>query len=516
MYTMCRYLLSIIAITVLLHGKAYGQLIDSSSDDEPSLESPYTFTAVPQIILADESEEPDSGNWYEKLRWWKEAKALYTVDIRSAMDELEILNEEFESRKTEIFSALDTYSSSLPLKRQTAIHVIDDLLNDLVKRQEALAQERTRTQTRKSPDETSQLEEHQKLLNELKKEFEDFNALSQRIKQVFEVVIPAQMQSAQNFNAEALASYESIEQTLDDKKAHRLFNQVQNGLENIESISSYLKGPLWGFIDNAWQSSEQLMPKITKSITNLEDKGVVVRPLSVEEKAQMTRLEEERAIKKAQQEAALKAAKEWAARPWWQKAYLSVGSFFSYLGSTLWYGITRPFSWFSGSTATPEKKVSGTPAQKVESLPSAPASQPSLPSKLPIVVSSGLAPQKGMGQAPKKNNEVPKPSFAEPKDIMPLNARPELPQKNPLLSEPSKGARDAQEEAEEPTLDDEDGEFGEPEDGFDETEEEEVPDLETEEDESAESTEEEGEQKPSSAGTQEASKDQGNNSGVKN
>lgn len=506
---MYRYLLCVLCIEVSLHGQSYGQLLDGLAEDSSSLEAPHSFIGGPSIVLADESEEPDSGNWYEKLRWWKEAKGLYTVDIRSAMDELEVLNEEFETKKTEILTALDHYSAELPIKRQTAVHVIDDLINDLVKRQEAIAQERTRTQAQKNPEESTELEEHQKMLNELKKDFEDFNTLYQRLKQTFEVVVPKQIQDAHDYNAGALAAYEGIEHTLDDKKAHRLFNEVENGLENIQAISSYLKGPLWSFIDKAWITAEQYMPKITKSITDLEDKGVVVRPLTAQEKAQMAHLEEERKARHAQKEAELKAAKEWAARPWYQKAYRSVGSFFSRVGSGIWYGISQPVSWVASffSASESEKKGGKKDAEKATDkkprpgTPSPAMSQPALPTKLPLVVSGALGPSQAV-QVPQKGREaVQRPVMLQPKEPVRVVPRTEPRQEKPPVVEPKKQPHRETEdtEPEEPGLEEEDGEEEESEEDVEESEEDEVPELESEEDEATEEPEEEAESKPEPA-----------------
>lgn len=506
---MCKYLLCVLSCVLIFNGRTFGQILDEVSDDMPSFRMPAVLSGASQIALADESDEPDSGNWYEKLRWWKDAKALYTVDIKAAMDELAVLGEEFESKKNDILSALDRYSAELPLKRQAAAQVIDDLLADLVKRQEALAQERTRTQAKKDAEETAELEVHQKMLNELKKEFEDFNTLYQRLQQTFDGVVPSQMQSALNFSSGALAAYESIEHTLDDKKAHRLFNEVENGLENIQAISSYLKGPLWNFIDKAWASTEQLMPKISKAIADLEEKGVVVRPLTAQERTQMAQLEEERKAKRAQREAELKAAKEWQARPWWQKAYMSAGSFLSHIGSSIWYGITRPFSWISGmwSSAPVEKSVPVKAPKKVEQpAPSEP--QPALPSKLPVVVSGSLAPQASPAPAPKEVH-VAKPTMRaseakEPVRILPRNEAP--PKTTSFAPEPKKPQREPEEHVEETAQDEEDAEVEESEEEGDEADEEEVPDLESDEEESSEESEEETEPKPEAQNNQEGNK----------
>jgi len=471
-----------------LSGVAYSQVLDELGDI-PVSETPISYSQKGQIRLADESEEPDSGNWYEKLRWWKEARALYTVDIKAAIDELDILKEEFDSKKNDILLALDRYSAALPVKRQAAEHVIDDLLNDLIKRQEALAQERTRTQVKKNTEETTELEVHQKMLNELRKEFEDFNILYQRLKQTFDVVIPAQIQNAHNFSARALAAYEAIEQTLDDKKAHRLFNEVENGLENIQAISAYLKGPLWNFMDKAWTTTEQLMPKITKSITNLEEKGVVVRPLTAQEKTQMVALEAERKIKREQQEIERKAEKEWQNRSWWQKAYLSVGSLVSYVGSGTWYILTRPYIWisalFSKSEQKNEKPNQGSAPKKTEPI-SNEAPLP-LPSKLPITVSGSLAPQQDSSivQAPIQHINGQSHVQKEPVRVIQNNEV----QKQQNTTEVKKAIESADAMVDESPIDDEEA-AEEPEDG-DESDDEESTDESSDEAEGGEEPEEE-------------------------
>ena len=326
-------------------GQLPGQLLDELPQDTLSLEPPETFVGESRITLADESDEPDSGNWYEKLRWWKEAKWLYTIDIRNTMEQLNLFKEEYDEKQKEIFSRLGSYSQDLPLKRQAAVHVIDDLIADLEKRQEEIAQEQTRTQARQDTEETTELEEHKKMLDELKKQFNDFNTLTQRLKQVFEVVVPKQIKDCNDYDAKALEAYENIEQTLDDKKAHAYFDEVENSLENINELMSYLKGPLWLFVDRAWVMLQQVMPKITKSIDDLEEKGVVVRPLTPEEKAQMAQLEKARKERRARKAAERKAARERMARSWWKKMFSAIGSFFVKIGSGTWYGVTRPFVW---------------------------------------------------------------------------------------------------------------------------------------------------------------------------
>ena len=57
---------------------------------------------VPQ----ESDDEPDSGNWYEKLRWWKEAKRVYTEDVHDAMEQVRSLSASYDEKKeTTLFRA---------------------------------------------------------------------------------------------------------------------------------------------------------------------------------------------------------------------------------------------------------------------------------------------------------------------------------------------------------------------------------------------------------------------------
>ena len=320
---------------------------DSDSSDEG--ESPQRGDSQSMIIHADESDGPDSGNWFEKLKWWKEAKWLYTIDITASMGQLETISKTYEEKEKKILEALETYSSSLPIKRQTAVAFIDDLIASLQKRNEELAQQQTKKQARGLPKESAELEENQKSLNQLKENIKDFNTVTQRLNQVFEQVLGQQMAETRELDQKAFVAYESIEKTLDDKVAQAKFNEVQNYHENILAVIDYLEGPLMLFIDKAWDKAQQLMPTINSSIAELEKRGIIVRQPTAEESEQAKLLAKKRADEK-------KAAEEQAARPWWKKILFYISSFFLSIGES----ISQFFSWigsfFSGGAA-PEKKA---------------------------------------------------------------------------------------------------------------------------------------------------------------
>ncbi len=317
---------------------------------QPGLAQP-----VVPIALADESDEPDSGNWYEKLKWWKEAKWTYTVDIQAAMEALEALGQTYETRKETILAQLADYSAALPVKRQIAEKEIDDLIEDMVRRQNEIAKEEPKKRDESQSDE---LELQKKMLSELKEKFGQFNTLAKRIKQAFAEIVPKQLADAKAYDEKALNAYQSIEKILDDKKAEELYNEVENSLENIKAITNYLRNPLNAFLDRAWAKTQEIMPQITTGIQDLEEQGVAVRPLAPEEEGQMAAIEKQRVELIAQQKAEAEAARKRAARPWYEKLFDAIGSFVS----TVWSGITAPFKWLGGlfATKTPEKLIKKT------------------------------------------------------------------------------------------------------------------------------------------------------------
>ena len=91
-----------------------------------------------------------------------------------------------------------------------------------------------------------------------------------------------------------LEYFERIEKVLDDKKAHHYYDTVENSLENIRAIIQYLIGPLQIFIDDTVIRFDALIPKIKKSIEELEKKGIQVRVLSEKEKAEQAALAKKR------------------------------------------------------------------------------------------------------------------------------------------------------------------------------------------------------------------------------
>ncbi len=303
----------------------------------PLLYAQETDVELSQELVSVSQEEPDSGNWYEKLMWWKKAKQLYTEDIKDAMDQLGTIEKQYQEKKKVILEPLTKSIHALPASKAQAVPLIDKALADITKQLEAVGV---------AQEEKARLEGREKTLEALKKDYENLATLKQRLDEVFNRVYSQQIQEAQRYEEKALEHYEKIGQVLNDKKAHKYYLMVENSLENIRSLSTYLTGPLASFVDKTAAMLNQIIARIPKLMQELENEGILIRILSEEEKAQQqAQLEAKRKM-----EAEKKAQAERQARSWWQRWFSTLGSFFS----SIWQSITGFFGRFFGAKPLPK------------------------------------------------------------------------------------------------------------------------------------------------------------------
>jgi hypothetical protein len=320
-----------------------------------------TFSAFCQQEETDQG--PDTGNWYEKLHWWREARQLYAIDIREAMEELKTIEQEYEGVRKAITEQISNAYASLPVNRTAAGPLIKSLLEDsggkIAKAEEEGAQS-TKQQTAEEKKELAQLQEQHTLLEKLTKDFDLQNTLADRLDEALNKVYPRQVALAHEYDEQALKNFENIEQVYDDKKAHGYYNVVENSLENIQANNAYLAGPLKSYVEQIKNRFAQGMPQLTKTIKALEDLGVEIRILTPEQKAQ------KEALLKKQEEDRLKAAAERKAAQdrekmsWWQKLIAGIKNFFSWL----WSSVSGLFTSSAPATkpvARPQKPVSALP-----------------------------------------------------------------------------------------------------------------------------------------------------------
>lgn len=333
---------------------------------EDAMELPATYEEPAEEKIAIESEEePDSGNWYEKLHWWKEAKRVYTVDIHDIMEQLKQIAHDYEEKKKTILEKVQKSVATIPVTAQAAGPIIAQYLTDLRAQRDRLLEGPVPEQR----ETISFIDEQEKVLEILKQDFQDLQTLTSHLDEAYNQVFPKQIKECESYEERALDNFERIENVLDDKKAHHYYDIVENSLENIRALVQYLIGPLQIFIDDTAARIDVIVPKIKKSIEDLEKADIIIRILSEQEKA------ERAAMLKKKEEARLKAEAEkieqerWKNMSWLKKLFYLIGSFFY----ALWSGIVSAFSWIGslftggGKTAAPTKPPS--PALPVKPAP---------------------------------------------------------------------------------------------------------------------------------------------------
>ncbi len=312
------------------------------------------------------ADESGSGNWYEKLHWWREAKRLYTIDIQAAIEHLKSISRSYDEKKKTFFEQLDKARKTLPVQAPQALSRIKTLLQEISAKQE-----------HDQDDNDLLIAQHTKL-EALQQEFEQFSVLSQRIEEAYGKVLTDQVKAAERYEEKALENFEKIEEVFDDRKAHSFYQVVENSLENIQAIIAYLAGPFYVFTEQTGTRLLQLVTRIKTSLEVLEKEEVYVRV--VPEAEMVEKVAAEKKLKEARlQEEALKkdeAAKK--AQPWWRSLIGRVTSFFT----GLWESFRGLFSSSSKQqplprSSGPAKQTSATPVgtQKVVA-PVVPPSQP--------------------------------------------------------------------------------------------------------------------------------------------
>lgn len=304
----------------------------------PSFEQ-YMPKETDGSYIVENDEEPDAGNWYEKLQWWKEAKRVYTVDIHDAMEQLKTVSEQYADRKKNVLDHIDKGLALLPISIEAAQPLIEKHLADLKTKRELFADAQTQEQRMA----LSEIDEDEKALQTVKEDFSHLATLVSQMREAFDV-FAKQEKECENYEERALEYFERIEKTLDDKKAHHYYDIVENSLENIQSIIHYFIGPLNLFLDDALTRFDALIPKIKKGLADLEKRDIRIKFLTDKEKAEEAELEKKRQAMRLKAEAQKKAQEAWQKMAWYQKIFSLIGSFFGWL----WSLVTGLFSAVAG------------------------------------------------------------------------------------------------------------------------------------------------------------------------
>lgn len=324
-------------------------------------EFPFFQELEHSISTQGESDEPDSGNWYEKLQWWKKAKPAYDT-IQGRIAQLKSLAQAFIERKDALKKEIDTFYTTMRIRQKETQEAIEQALDELKTQQEALeAEEISESQQARRVENADK----QKKLEELKNELTLLGSLDLHIGESSSV-LTEQVKKAERYEERALESFEKMESVLDDKKAKQLYDTIENSSDNIQALIGYVEGSLRGYLEQSAARVMQLMPRIKNMIEELERQGIRVRYLTEEEKKKEEELKKK---KLAEEEARIRLAKEKKAKEeeqknmsWWRWLLNSIASALS----SFWITITQFFSSFWQKSTTPTNAPASAQVSKKE------------------------------------------------------------------------------------------------------------------------------------------------------
>lgn len=278
----------------------------------------------------DTISEPDSGNWYEKLHWWKKAKPKYDA-IKAGVQQLKLLEKELLNKKEPFNTQIEQFYTEAKINVKVILNTIEKMINELKAQQES--EERDSTDlNEKEKAELIENVDKQKDLEQFKQNLDMLFSLVTKFKQAMDMVLPEQVKKAESYEERALDSFEQIENVLDDQKARYLYDTIENSQENIQAIVQYVQGPLRQYIEQIAFKVQQLKPILQKKLDDFEKRGVELRHYTPEELAQRELLKKQKLIEEQMKAKELAQQK---GQSWWQRLLAPIASFFSSLWNSI-------------------------------------------------------------------------------------------------------------------------------------------------------------------------------------
>lgn len=266
-----------------------------------------------------EVENIDSGNWYEKRIWWKKAKPKYE-EIVELIPEVKKSKEEILNKHKKIMVVYQDLIKYLKPTKESVEKKISQEINVLAKQ---LEKEPT------SLEEAEQnafvaLSDKKKSLDDLKSNLDLFISLKKEMDKAVEVILPQQVNLASSYEENAFSKYEQIENLLDDKKAKRFYEIIENDVENTKSILHYINGPLTAFFNESNIKLNQFSSNIKNLIQEIEKKGI-----------NLIELPEKKEQKITQQKKFEEEEKKNQSLSFIQKFTAAIANFFNYIWSLI-------------------------------------------------------------------------------------------------------------------------------------------------------------------------------------
>lgn len=274
------------------------------------------YDSFEDVLEEDDDFADDSGNWYEKLRWWKSAKPKYE-ELKERVQNIKALEQEYTRKLQEIEKTMTAFYEQLRIDPSVILKSLDALLDEVKPKQDAsqLTQEERAAFVEAA--------DKQKEIELVRRDFELVAQLREKLREAFSKTLVSQVKRAENAENEALDSFEDIEKTRNHEKAKDLYDNIENKNENVQAIESYLKNDFSMYTDQVAAKLAQITGRLRVSVETLEKQGFVIKSLSKEEKD-----EQEHARKKREEaerirllESARKKAEQqrWQSLSWWQK-----------------------------------------------------------------------------------------------------------------------------------------------------------------------------------------------------
>lgn len=279
-------------------------------------------------------DEKNKGNWYEKLNWWRKSKPKYE-GLSKLVNNINSSKKRIEDKYKKILSKFDNLIKSLKIDLNTFEKNITIKISELNKILE----------TEYFHDEQDKLNKSNEIknnLDKLKLDFKTLTLLKNNLDKSVMQNLANQVSQSENYEENALHSFEEIENVLDDKKARALYETIENANENVLAIKNYISGDLESYINESEIKINQLESNIEKTVKNLESKEIYLRNLTPEEikdKEREDLLKKEQAAKKANQKQVKKCTSE-ENLPW----YYKILNFFKVIINKIFYFIKSFFS----------------------------------------------------------------------------------------------------------------------------------------------------------------------------
>lgn len=238
----------------------------------------------------------DTGNWYEKLQWWKKAKPLYeSVKERNA--EVQAVKAGLIKSQKKLVDVISDFYKRARINKSETLNTINKLIESYSDfKDEAILNK----------------------LEKLKSGLEEILHIDKQAKESGRI-IDQQSSMGEHYQEKALQSFEDIEAVYDDKKARSYYEIIENCRDNLELVLNYLNHDLRLFLNTVLGKVQTLSESVEQTIEYLERENIEIKYFTPEEKEakEKARLEEEK--EKAHQKKLELEELAIKNRPWWKK-----------------------------------------------------------------------------------------------------------------------------------------------------------------------------------------------------